>query len=576
VRVCAIMGLIATFLGVSTLSHAAKTLTDSDLEAGKLPAYGDTIILSDFTRCRPRSAVSAASEKGKWWLRPYETASGAGKMLCVQERDMDDPQSCIAPPLTYPLNLKGTYDIWVATYRPVFGGGIDVKLTRDKAYTCINPWEEEINQWPPPADKVGRLVECFYKTAQVDGQDIQFRQPFGTYQSLWWGLCNAHIAYIKLIRRLPSKVQHDEARLSKMPHKGVVFDRDGFSHIWNWGTEDIDCVLNQVESLGYGNVEALNWCIGGSLATNFPHPMTDGRIVTLARLGDKRATAVYKSFEDRGIDILKVLVDRCHELGIKIYASHRANVHYYRNNVWDKHPDWRLKSGGGLDYANPEARAFYRDFLLYIPEHYDVDGITIDFTRHRRHFNPGQEDQFRHMNTYLRELRAGLDKIGAQKGKHLVLNASFTCGTWYDSWSPAQQGLDVETWVNEGIVDCIMPVGRDVPKYIKMCLGKKTKCYPRLTEAMSFDGTALASGLHDPTPAEDKKDRPDLPRYGPLQKIKGILDWYDQGADGVMLFNMNDAWTTLRHLPYPDLLRKELASGRPFGRHEGEAVKWLK
>ncbi len=36
---------------------------------------------------------------------------------------------------------------------------------------------------------------------------------------------------------------------------------------------------------------------------------------------------------------------------------------------------------------------------------------------------------------------------GERKGQSLVLNASFTCGTAYESWSPAQQGLDVETWV---------------------------------------------------------------------------------------------------------------------------------
>ena len=69
-------------------------------------------------------------------------------MLCIEERDMDNPQSCIAPELKYHLNLEGIYDIWVGTYRPIFGGGIDMKLTRDNTYAPIDPWQEEITQWP--------------------------------------------------------------------------------------------------------------------------------------------------------------------------------------------------------------------------------------------------------------------------------------------------------------------------------------------------------------------------------------------------------------------------------------------
>ncbi len=559
------------------MSLAAKTLTGEDIRAGQKPQVGDVVILKDFVNCYPRSAIKAESVKGKWWLRSYRTESGsAGEMLCVEERDMDDPASCIAPELKYHLNLEGTYDIWVATYRPIFGGGIDIKLTRDETYAPIDPWEEEITQWPPRDDQIGRIVELFWKTADLTDQNIYLRQPHGTYGSLWWGLCNAHLAYIKLVRRSPEDVEREAAAKAKLEHKGVVIDRDGFSYVWMWGEKNTDCILQQVENFQYGNVEALNWCIGGSLGMNFPHPMTSGRVPFPGggRLGDQRAREIFGDFYDRGIDVLRILTDRCHEIGIKIYASHRANVHYYASNIWNEHPDWRLKSGGGLDYANPEARGFYRDMLLWIAENYDIDGLTIDWTRHRRHFNPGQENQFYHINTYLRELREGLDRIGQQKGKHLVLNCSFTCGTWYDGWTPQQQGMDVATWVEEGFVDCIMPDGRDTMKYIEMCVGKDTKCYGRYTTCADFAGGKLMANVHDPTPSEDKADRPALNQYGPLDLMEGILNWYDAGADGVLLFNFSDAWVPLRNLPYPEIIRQELASGQPFGQREGEKVEW--
>ena len=550
-------------------------LTDEDLTAGKAPAVGDTVLLTDFAQCFPRSAIGQDSVKGKWRLRPYRTETASEAMLCVEERDQENPQACMAPALTYPLDIDGVYEIWVGTYRPLlYGGGIDIRLTRDKTYFTVNPCEDGVDQWPPPEDNVGRLVECYWTTADVSGQDLHLRQPYGTFDSLWWGLCEAHVAYIKFVRRSPEELEGEAADRAKLERKGVIIDRDGFSWVWQYGREDVDCIVQQVESLRFGNVDALNWCIGGSLSTNFPHPMTDGRIRGGNRLGDKRAERVFQWFEANGHDILDVLVNRCHEAGIKIYASHRANVHYRSSNVWDEHPEWHLESRRGLDYANPEARGFYRDFLLYIAENYDIDGLTIDFSRHRRHFNPGQEDQFAHMNAYMRDLRSGLDRISEERGMRLELNASFTTGTWYDNWTAEQQGLDVHTWVDENLVDRIMPEGREVMRYIEMCIGKKTQCYARKTASLDFNGASLQPNLHDPTPKDDTRDQPMLFQYGPHKVLAGVLNWYDAGADGVFLFNQL-AHTPLRNLPYPDLIRDEVANGTSYGRRLGERVTWL-
>ena len=281
-------------------------------------------------------------------------------MLCVEARDKEKPQTCIAPELTYPLKLEGVYEIWVGTYQPLFGGGIDIKLSRDKVFGTVDPQEVAIRQWPLPPAQYGTLVQVLLTTTDLTGQQIQIRQPHGTYQSLWWGLCNAHLAYIRLVRRDPAELKQQEAARNSLARKGVILDRDGFSYVWNWGTDRIDCILQQVEQCGQGNVEALNWCIGGSLETNFPHPMTKSRILTTERLGDRRATKVYRDFESRGIDVLKELSARCHELGIKIYASHRANVRYHPSDIWDAHPDWHLANQGGLDYAKPAAQLLSR------------------------------------------------------------------------------------------------------------------------------------------------------------------------------------------------------------------------
>ena len=93
---------------------------------------------------------------------------------------------------------------------------------------------------------------------------------------------------------------------------------------------------------------------------------------------------------------------------------------------------------------------------------------------------------------------------------------------------------------------------------------------------MTFDGDAVnRHQTGDPTPADNYQDRPAEADYTSLEIAEGVLKWYDAGADGVFLFNYQYGQTPLRHLPYPDLIRKEVESGQPFGRRVGEKVEWL-
>ncbi len=548
---------------LTALNCYAAELTDSDLAAGKRPKIGDTVILKDFANCFPRSAMSSKSEKGKWWLKPYKTDTTQGTMLCVEERDRDNPQSCIAPQLTYNVNLEGTYDIWVCTYRPNYGGGVDIRLSRDKYHTVIDPWQEEVREyWPMAEDKYGMLVEYFYKTADMTGQNIHLRQPHGTYQTLWLGHCESHVAYIKLIKRSPKDVKKQESRKAKMDKKGVIIDRDGGSWIYIWGTKRLESLFQQIEDFQYGNIEALSWCfVDNNKEANFPHPLADKYLKNYgSRHGDKRRGKIMRYLAENNLDYLQLLIDRCHEIGIKIFVSHRA--------------------GSGQDYADPAVRKSYSDFLLYVPENYDIDGLTVDFTRHPPFFKGKDRgpQSYEHMNNYLRTLRKGLDKIGKKRGKHIALNASFYKQGWRP-FQPESEGLDIKTWIDEELVDCIMPQGLGAFEYIEMCKGKKTKCYPRKVQAVGFNARLLQSDHPGgPTPADNLRDRPPEWRMSALDLSKGALKWYDAGADGIYLFNMDCVWyslSTLSNLPYPELLREDIAANQTFGMRMGEKIKWL-
>ena len=563
-----------------------KLLTECDLDAGVSPAIGDTVILGDWTRCRPQTAVTAESIRGRWWRRPYEADGGRGVMLCVEQRDKDYPESCLAPALTYPLRLEGTYEIWVGTYRDVAQGGIDIKFSGDTAYHSIRPaMGDAISEWPPT--DTGKLVECLWQTAALSGQDICLRQPHGTYGTFWWGLCNAHIAYLKLIRRDPAQVRREETELARLERKTVIWDRDGFSYIWQWGEQNLDCILQQVEMLR-GTADILNWCIGESLFfTNFPHPMAGTRYHGGDRLGDHRYGRTCNYFEDQGIDVLRLLVERCHDVGMKIHASQRANHLLFgaHETVKAQHPEW-LGTAGRLNYANEELQRFMADHLLYIPGHYDVDGLTIDFTRAPLFFPADQEDKCELMTRYLRLLRAGLDRVGRERGRPVSLFVSFECEGMYRphafrprGWTPELTGLDIRTWVNERLVDCIMPEGKDAADYIAMCRGTGVMCCPRRSASLTLDGQVLRGEWQDrppgdPVAAENKQDICFEKEYGPLEIFAGILKWYDAGADGVFLFNQEGGGTVLRHLRYPELMRQEIAAGVSHGHRVLGRATW--
>ena len=101
-RLCLAIAMLCLCLTAGA-DRKPRTLTDDEVARGLMPAVGDTVILTDFARCFPHSAVVSDSQKGKWWNRSYTTPDGRhGRMICVEQRDTKTPETCLAPTLTYP------------------------------------------------------------------------------------------------------------------------------------------------------------------------------------------------------------------------------------------------------------------------------------------------------------------------------------------------------------------------------------------------------------------------------------------------------------------------------------------
>ena len=585
------LSLTASLLFISSLggsSSLARTLTQADLDRGIMPKPGDEMILRDFSRLSPQDALSKTSQRGKWWLRPYKTKDGqSGTMLMTVERDMDRPATCLVPRVTYPLSLRGWYAIWIATYRGPYGGGIDVRLTGDDCFVHMDPQQVAFHA-KAPEPRVGAIVEITYKPAvEMTGQGLVFQQPYGSYESFHWGFCEASLAYVRLVRLSDAQVAAFHADQARTDRRLIAYDDDNFSRFWMWGGQDEHAVLRILEPFRYQDIAFFGMCLGTTTATHIPTPHSDMYVNHGRRLGDKRVNRSYQTFVKKGIDLLKLHVERAHKYGFKLLPTLRMSSCAHRGPTRKALPKTKTNRNV-LDYATPQVRDHFVKFIRYILEHYDVDGFILDFTRHCVHFDPAEPNKIPLMNEFCAALRRMVDEVSAKKGKKLLLATTFAESNYVSGFQNhyfkvnvapkdrlAVQGIDVQAWVKNGYFDIIMPEGPNAETFIKMTRGTTTRCYPRWTATRDFNAIPLGRNIHDPTPQEDKKDRPINPHCGPRDYEAGWLKLRDMGADGVYLFNNAHGWNSLGRMGHLDEVRDRVKAGKVHGLIEGPVIEFL-
>ena len=233
------------------------------------------------------------------------------------------------------------------------------------------------------------------------------------------------------------------------------------------------------------------------------------------------------------IDVLtRAYIDAAREADIELFASFRMNdIH----DAWAPkltyplkverpdlligakeqlpYPTDSLMRGfwSGLDYAKAEVRQHFRDFILSYCETYDFDGVELDFFRHPLFFKVGAESEnLATMTGFVREIRQGLDRIGAARNRPYLLTARVP-----DTPEIAlQTGLDVEAWLRQGLLDLLMVGGGYMPyaarirEFIDMAHRYGVLAYPCINHFQA-----------------------------PLQMRTWASNYWALGADGIYLFN---------------------------------------
>lgn len=269
---------------------------------------------------------------------------------------------------------------------------------------------------------------------------------------------------------------------------------------------------------------------------------------------------------DSGIQPIQLLLDRCHERGMKFFAGFRMNdnhgcEHFPRPTHFNEsHPECRLSDGTDahdpdqrmLDFTHDEVRQYLFDAMAEVVTRFDVDGIELTF-REDMYFPAATGKERAHLMTELvRQLHSMLE---AQSRK-VQLGARV-----YSTLDECiHLGLDVATWVGEGLIDFLSPMDPmfayfNAPYTEFAELTRKSDC-------MLYPGTA-------PWASEGERKRAHFTaeRYVPgsasmtRANDRALVHlFYNIGADGISIYNH-----FVGHLWPPPFYPQALQSLRELG-----------
>ena len=181
-----------------------------------------------------------------------------------------------------------------------------------------------------------------------------------------------------------------------------------------------------------------------------------------------------KRLADAGIDPYREWIDASRRRGISPWLSLRLNDLHgcLATNAFQLSTFWRTRrdlyrvpgkdplsqrgawTDFALDYSHDEVRRHYLRLAEELLTRYDADGLELDFLRFPRHLTPGRErEQAPLMTKFVWSVRMAANAAGKARGRRIALSARVP------EWREAARafGLDVATWVREGLVDEVVP-----------------------------------------------------------------------------------------------------------------------
>lgn len=369
----------------------------------------------------------------------------------------------------------------------------------------------------------------------------------------------ARITYIKLVGLTDKQIDLYDSYNEYRSYTRVVYNNDGFTDFF-WGkcgsVEELkNVVVDSVKDAGAGEI---NYEIGTTGLLNY-NSIYAGKSFEdsykydpYIRQGDKLAREQILNILDTGNSPLQITADRGKEKKIRVNASMRMNAFYkdistmfLNGTMYDKYQDCKQNNSHVLSYFYPRYREYVINVLKEIASFDNVYYINLDFCRYPNVMGSEAtaDQKIRIMNEFMRRVRKEIPN------KKISVRVPYLNTLSY--------GLDIETWVQEGLIDRLIPssIGFEgfynVDKFVDMVKGTKVQLYVGISA--NLKGQDLT------------KETEELINQGlliPQNEYLTVEDYlarayeaYNAGASGVFLFNtLTDTDFTKEYSPKFNLL----------------------
>lgn len=545
--------------------------------------------ITGLQNCLPASALSHQTEADKWRLIPYHTAHLAGTMVVA-------PSFINAPDIRLPLNASGWQDIYIGYWNPEFASDDDpilkLKLSGEPAFRifCV----------PATSDTQDAtfLREVHLGAENVTGRDLVIGKSNGLEGH------SSYIAYVRLVPLTREQVQQVKADRSRTDTRNLVATIDGMSYFHFSQFTTPENILELVEPYRHSDVAKVLWAATYGAMTNYPTKV-DGALFIAGDqsraalnpgggsndyvIGERQMYESLRNFADKDEIPQQIAAKAVHKMGLKFDLMFRLGmieavpgigpIWGDDGNFIQRFPQYRqvLRDGTVLakaSYAFPQVRRIQLNLIREALEKIDADGINLCFVRaphflqyeqpvleafkakyheDARKVSPSDprlgEIRATFMTDFVQQVRNELDEIGRKKNKPLELSV-WVWPSGKNVWlggTPMEEGLDVQSWVREGLLNSVICQGGIDPKVMSLC--KDHHC-----KFILFTGY--------------RGDEAMSPKSVTQAYEQGVNDFAYWDIDGAQM--MPHAWEWIRRIGH----RKEMADWNPAD-HEPKSIRLI-
>ena len=160
-----------------------------------------------------------------------------------------------------------------------------------------------------------------------------------------------------------------------------------------------------------------------------------------------RAWENMKGLMERGLDPLKVLVDRAHEKNMEFIAS-------LRMGTLDPTDPAHMGSQGGRMLAHPDVRELLFSITEELVSEYDIDGVELDFSAPPASWDLFRREEARENIPLLTELVGRIaSMVRSKQNGRLAVGAK----VFPTEEMNLDRGLDVREWLSQGLLHFVVP-----------------------------------------------------------------------------------------------------------------------